>query len=418
MRRLSILLSLAVLSTAVLLAFGGRWPWQRLQERVIESPVTVHIPAIIESRDTLRRGETLGELFGRQGLLGANLVDMLEQAGLDPRRLRAGMVVNFRRIEGDSIPHEALVRTGLDSRLAIRRVSHDTWTTERRPIAWRTEVLRFDGDIQTSLYDALDEAIPEHVLDRGSRTQLAWQMADVYAWSIDFSRDIQPGDRFAVLLERLVSEEGEVRQGRIYAADLLVSGKHLNAFRFDTDEGTRYYDESGNSLRKAFLRAPVEFRRISSNFSRSRYHPVLGVWRKHSGTDYSAASGTPVMAAGEGVVQRAGRAGGYGNLVEIRHRSGITTRYAHLRGFSKGVRAGTRVRQGQIIGYVGATGLASGPHLHYEFLVNGTPRDSRRIALGNGEPVAPRLKPYFLVERDRLLSALGTAAPSGSVIAD
>ena len=111
MRRLSILLSLAVLSTAVVFAFGGRWPWQRLQERVMESPVTVHVPAIIESRDTLRRGETLGELFGRQGLLGANLVGMLEQAGLDPRRLRAGMVVNFRRMEGDSTPHEALVRT-------------------------------------------------------------------------------------------------------------------------------------------------------------------------------------------------------------------------------------------------------------------------------------------------------------------
>jgi murein DD-endopeptidase MepM/ murein hydrolase activator NlpD len=418
MRRLSILLSLAVLATAVVLAFGGRWPWQRLEERVLVSPVAVHIPAIIESRDTLRRGETLSELFGRQGLLGSNLVGMLEQAGLDPRRLRAGMVVDFRRTEGDPLPHEALVRTGVDSRLAIRRVSHDTWATERRPIAWRTEVLRFEGEIQTSLYDALDEAIPDSALDRGRRIRLAWDLADVYAWSIDFSRDIQPGDRFAVLLERLVSEEGEVRQGRIYAADLLVSGKHLNAFRFDTDEGSRYYDEDGNSLRKAFLRAPVEFRRISSNFSRSRFHPVLGIRRKHSGTDYSAASGTPVMAAGEGVVQRAGRTGGYGNLVEIRHRSGITTRYAHLRGFGRGIRSGTRVSQGQVIGYVGATGLASGPHLHYEFLVNGTPRDSRRVELGNGEPVAASLKSYFLVERDRLREALGTAATSGSVLAD
>jgi murein DD-endopeptidase MepM/ murein hydrolase activator NlpD len=124
------------------------------------------------------------------------------------------------------------------------------------------------------------------------------------------------------------------------------------------------------------------------------------------------------MAAGEGVVKRAGRAGGYGNLVEIRHRSGITTRYAHLRGFGRGIRSGTRVSQGQVIGYVGATGLASGPHLHYEFLVNGTPRDSRRVELGNGEPVAGSLKPYFLVERDRLREALGTAAPTGSVIAD
>ena len=417
MRRTPILLALAVISTALTLAFGGRWPWKRLEERV-PAPLAVPVPTIIESRDTLRRGETLAELFGRQGLLGFDMVRMLEKAGLDPRRLRAGLVVNFRRAEDDSVPSEALVRAGLDYHLAIRKVAPDAWATERRAVAWRTEILRFDGEIETSLYDALDEAVPDSAMDRSNRIRLAWELADVFAWSIDFSRDIQRGDRFAVLVERLVSEEGEVRQGRIYAADLEVSGKHLNAYRFDTDQGSRYYDENGNSLRKAFLRAPVEFRRISSNFSRSRYHPVLGIWRKHSGTDYSAASGTPVMAAGEGVVQRAGRAGGYGNLVEIRHRSGITTRYGHLRAFGKGIRSGTRVSQGQVIGYVGATGLASGPHLHYEFLVNGTPRDSRRVALGNGEPVSPALKAVFLVERDRLRSALHNVATLPSVVAD
>ncbi len=410
MRRLLVVLSLAVLETPLVLAFGGSWPWRRLA-RPTAAPVALQAPVVIESRDTLRRGETLAELFGRQGLMGVNLVALLERSGLDPRRLRAGMVVDFRRTKGEARPHEALVRDGPDWRLALRQVAPDAWTTERRAIAWHSEVLRFEGDIRSSLYDALDEAIPDSLLDRGGRIRLAWELADVYAWSLDFSRDIQPGDRFAVLLERLVSEEGEVRQGRIYAADLLASGKHLHAIRFDTDAGPRYHDEQGNSLRRAFLRAPVEFRRISSNFSRSRRHPVLGIWRRHAGTDYSAPSGTPVMAAGLGVVVRAGRAGGYGNLLEIRHRSGITTRYAHLRGFARGVRRGTRVSQGQVIGYVGSTGLATAAHLHYEFLINGAPRDSRRVNLGNGEPVSPGLKPYFLVERDRLLAALGSAGP-------
>jgi murein DD-endopeptidase MepM/ murein hydrolase activator NlpD len=155
----------------------------------------------------------------------------------------------------------------------------------------------------------------------------------------------------------------------------------------------------------------VQFRRISSTFARARHHPVLGITRRHEGTDYAAAPGTPVMAAGDGVVLRAGRAGGYGNLIELRHRNGITTRYGHLRGFARGVRAGARVEQGQTIGFVGSTGLASGPHLHYEFRVNGVAKDSRRVDLGNGAPLQPSLRPAFDRERDRLLDLLGAESP-------
>jgi murein DD-endopeptidase MepM/ murein hydrolase activator NlpD len=185
----------------------------------------------------------------------------------------------------------------------------------------------------------------------------------------------------------------------------------MTAFRFDGGGRTTFYDMDGNSLRRAFLRAPVQFRRISSSFARTRRHPVLGITRRHQGTDYAANSGTPVMAAGDGVVMRAGRAGGYGNLIELRHRNGITTRYGHLRGFARGIRSGARVTQGQTIGYVGSTGLASGPHLHYEFRVNGVAKDSRRVELGNGAPVAERHREAFEQERDRLRQLLDSSPP-------
>jgi murein DD-endopeptidase MepM/ murein hydrolase activator NlpD len=410
-------LALGVLGGAVVLAFTGRWPWRRLE---VEPPIPVLATIQFhESSDTLQRGETLGDLFGRQGMTGTALPGMLKAAGLDPRRLRAGFTVQFRRVAGEPLPVEVLVRSGPEERLALLR-SGAEWTTERRPVSWSTEVVRIEGPIESSLYEALHEAVPDPLFGADNRIRLAWDLADVYAWSLDFNRDIQSGDRFAALVEREVSEEGEVRLGRVLAADLLASGKHLNAFRFEDSEGrSRFFDEDGTSLRRAFLRAPVEFRRISSSFTRKRFHPVLGIWRKHEGTDYSAGSGTPVMAAGDGTVLRAGRAGGYGNLVEIRHRNGITTRYAHLRGFARGIGAGRRVSQGQIIGYVGSTGLASGAHLHYEFRVNGAARDSRRVDLGGGEPLAKSLMPAFQQERERLARALGAAGgPVTAVIAD
>ena len=224
--------------------------------------------------------------------------------------------------------------------------------------------------------------------------------------AVDFTRDIRAGDRFQVLIERLVSEEGEVRFGRILASDLTVNGKSLTAFRFEAADGkASFYDADGQSLRRAFLRAPLQFRRISSSFNRSRRHPVLGFARRHEGTDYAADYGTPVLAAGDGVVIRAGYSGGYGNLVEVRHRE----RHHHpLRPPQRhpGRRSGARVEQGQVIGQVGATGLATGSHLHYEFRVNGVARDARRLDLGNGQPVAAADRPAFDAERSRLTALL------------
>ena len=403
MRRVRVTLALVVLAAASLLALSGRWPWRRLE---VAAPPLRLPSAIRETRDTLRRGETLADVFGRQGMGNAGLVGLFEKAGLDLRRLRSGLVIQFRRPDSLAGPNEISIRTAAEERVAAR-LEAGTWTAERRAVAWQSEVVRVEGPIDNSLYEALDARIPDSLLNAEQRTRLAWDLADVYMWSVDFNRDIQPGDRFTVLLERAVSEEGEVKTGPILAAELVTSGKRLTAFRFASPEGpVRFFDEAGNSLRRAFLRAPVEFRRIASSFSRSRFHPILGIWRKHEGTDYAAERGTPVLAAGEGVVLRAGWGGGYGNLVELRHANGITTRYGHLSGFARGVRAGARVHQGDVVGFVGSSGLASGPHLHYEFRVNGIARDSRKVALGNGEPVAVALRPLFEAQRGRLEEGL------------
>jgi len=409
MGRLRIALAVLVLVGAAFAARSDRWPWHRFEARAaLVAPAVTPLfaqPTVFETLDTLHRGETVGALLQRHGVLGLDLARFDPARSLDPRRLRAGLVFSFRHTAPDSAPTAVRVRTGPERLVTFTRASAG-WTVGAETIPWRSEAVRIEGGIDNSLYEALDAQVSDQQLNSGDRVRLAWDLADVFAWEVDFTRDIQPGDHFAVVYERLTSPEGAVRFGRILASDLTISGKRLTAVRFDSAGAAAFFDPDGSSLRRAFLRAPVEFRRISSTFARARFHPILGMWRKHEGTDYAAAPGTPVMAAGDGVVLRAGESGGYGNLVEIRHRNGISTRYGHLRGFARGIHAGSRVSQGQVIGYVGSTGLATGPHLHYEFRVNGVARDSRRMNLGQGEPVPAALKPAFERSRDGLLALL------------
>jgi murein DD-endopeptidase MepM/ murein hydrolase activator NlpD len=408
MRKLGLSAAALVLGASVIFAISGRWPWHRFSSPAAVAPAELPPPPLqyTESQDTLKGGETLSDLFGRHNI-SIDFHKLDPALLLNPRRVRAGLVFSFRRPLGDSTPNHISVRTSPEQRVVFSRIS-DRWDAAAQPIRWQTEETRVEGVINNSLYEALDAGVSDDQLDGGNRQRLAWELADVFAWQVDFTRDIQPGDSFRVVFERRVSQDGEVRVGNVLASDLTISGKRLTAFRFGGVSGGRplYYDADGGSLRRAFLRAPVEFRRISSNFARRRFHPVLGLTRRHEGTDYSAAPGTPVMAAGDGIVLRAGRAGGYGNLIELRHVNGITTRYGHLRGFARGIRRGVRVVQGQTIGYVGSTGLATGPHLHYEFRENGIPRDSRRVTLGSGAPVPARDRAAFDQERDRLLLLL------------
>jgi murein DD-endopeptidase MepM/ murein hydrolase activator NlpD len=400
-----------VLSAAAVALVGVRRPGIEA-ELPVAKPIVVVGDRSTEVLDTLRRGETLSELLARQGVLDLDITG-LDVAALDPRRLRAGLVFSFRRPAADSLPDRISVRASPEQRVVFRRATVG-WESAVDSIHWRAEPFRIEGAIDNSLYEAIDAQVGDDQLDAAQRQRLAWDLADVYAWQVDFTRDIQSGDQFRVVFDRLISEDGEVRFGRVLASDLTMSGKSLTAFRFESGGRSTFYDEDGKSLRRAFLRAPVQFRRISSTFARARRHPVLGITRRHQGTDYAAAPGTPVMAAGEGVVLRAGRAGGYGNLIELRHRNGITTRYGHLRAFARGIRRGARVAQGQTIGYVGSTGLASGPHLHYEFRVNGVAKDSRRVELGNGAPVPESEREAFERERDRLLALLSADSTASS----
>jgi murein DD-endopeptidase MepM/ murein hydrolase activator NlpD len=245
--------------------------------------------------------------------------------------------------------------------------------------------------IRSSLYEALDEYIPDSVLAPNQRPLLLWDLADgVFGWVIDFTRDNYEGDHFVVLYERLTSGLGDVRYGRVVAARIESRGNPHAAYVMTDGQGrNQYYDADARSLKRAFKLYPVpSFRYISSGFSRRRFHPVLKTHRAHLGVDYSARTGTPIVATGDGAVSRAGRWGGYGVMVAIRHPKDIETRYAHMSRVRSGIRPGVRVQQGQIIGYVGMTGLANAPHVHYEFIKNGAQRDPRSAGdFGEGEPV-------------------------------
>jgi murein DD-endopeptidase MepM/ murein hydrolase activator NlpD len=410
--RYRLLFGVAVLGAASVFALTGRWPWRRIEGtpmQVAALRLEPSGPVMIETRDTLRRGETVSALFARHGL-GDGEVQGLSRV-LDLRRLRAGLVFRLRRSAEDSVAQEITVRTSPEQRVRLSRVASG-WRARTEPVRWESQIIRAHGSIDNSLYSALDASIADDVLKGPERQRLAWDIADVFAWQVDFTRDLQPGDEFRLALERLVSEEGEVRFGRLLAARLEVGDRELTAFRFAHGEQAAFYDTEGTSLRRSFLRAPLEFRTVSSRFSSARLHPVLGILRRHAGTDYAAPPGTAVLAASDGVVVQAGWSGGYGNLVELRHRNGITTRYGHLRGFGSAIKRGVEVLQGQVVGFVGSTGLASGPHLHYEFRVDGVPRDPTKIDLGGGAPIDTSLRPQFQSERDRLQAVLdGTSAP-------
>ena len=272
------------------------------------------------------------------------------------------------------------------------------------------DTLAIAGVIRSSLYNALNES-GVGVLPPSARHKLAWSLADIFEYRVDMSRDLKQGDKFHVLVERLQKPNGAIIVNKVLGARLALGRKdELEAIAFDTRAGgPRYFDASGRSLQAAFLRAPVAFRRISSMFG-SRRHPIFGTWRKHTGTDYAAAMGTPIRAIGDGVVIFAGRRGGYGNAVDIRHPNGMVSRYGHMRNFATGTRVGSRVTMGSTIGYVGMTGYATGPHLHFEILVRGVQRDPRLALSDNtGAPVPSAERQLFAKMRNQTLASLSQA---------
>jgi murein DD-endopeptidase MepM/ murein hydrolase activator NlpD len=272
-----------------------------------------------------------------------------------------------------------------------------------------TRIHMRSGEIRSSLFAATDAA--------GMSDAVAVQIAEVFSTDIDFHRDLRKGDRFAAVYEVQYHQGEPVKTGRLLSAEFVNNGKTFQAVWFQNPDGEGgYYTPDGKNIRKAFLRSPLEFSRVSSGFSMSRFHPVLQTWRAHKGVDYAAPTGTRVKATGDGIVEFVGRQGGYGNLVVLRHQSKYTTWYGHLSGFAQGMQKGRRVTQGDVIGFVGSTGVATGPHLHYEFRINDVHQDPLRVAMPPAPPLAPQHRMAFeetarpLAERLALVRQVRTTA--------
>ena len=411
--------SMALLVLAAFVASLANIAWTTRMERraagIPELLPAAHAnPVDVVYEDTLRAGETLSQLLARAHLAetDANALLSALQEYQDPRRMRPGSVIGFRKALEDGGIRRMHVRLDADRTLSVYPAGAG-WKGRVEEVAVQADTVVLTGMVETSLYQAL---LDDHVgsIPAEEREQIADVLADrIFAWQIDFSRDLREGDRFRILYERMVRPDGTARSSRVLSVQFNINDRDYEAYSFLADNGVEdYFNREGESLRSAFLRAPLEYRRISSAFSRSRFHPVLRVNRPHNGIDYAANSGTPVRAVGDGTIARAGNGGSYGNLVEIRHTRGYASRYAHLRGFAKGIRPGVRVKQGDVIGYVGATGLATAPHLHYEFHQNGRAVDPNSVRDITGDPVPRSYRSQFLAIVQDYVRSLDGDSPS------
>ena len=334
-------------------------------------------PASFRREERFQRADTLAGMLGRLGVSDADARKLMRTPAL--RLLRPGHTVAGEvNAEGELLRLSYL--SGRGTLTTVERASEGFRAMEgAAPL--RTEILMRTGTIRSSLFAAADAS--------GMPDSVAVQIADIFAGDVDFHRELRQGDRFAVLYEQYYLEGTPVHAGRVLAAEFVNQGRRHRALHYALAQGGGgYYAPDGSNLRKAFLRSPLEYSRISSGFGMRR-HPFQSTWRAHSGVDFAAPTGTRVRAAGDGVVEFAGPKAGYGNMVTVRHRGQYSTVYAHLSRFAPGMQRGARVAQGDVIGFVGQTGWATGPHLHYEFRVAGQSRNPYAIAMPAGEPVPP-----------------------------
>ncbi len=434
--RFGISAALAMLAGAARIFVPAAPPAGTAPQRHASSvPASVHaqvepVAATSVLTDELGRGETLSVVWERNGRPPSEMAAVVEavSTAFDVRQLRAGTTVEIylaasHRASGLADPAAAgsaleaplgqpgpestatpvdsvVIRIDSDRRVVARTEAGERFRGEliETPLreVWRTHV----GCIEGSLYAALET-------ESADFSPLALELDRIYGGEIDFYSDLQPGDCVTVYFQIWVRPDGSFRLGRIEAAEFVNAGRHLPAVWFEAPDKTGdYYDLDGKSLRRQFLRSPLKFTRISSGFSMRRFHPLLKRHRAHPGIDYAAPAGTPVQAAGNGVVAFAGWRRGYGKLVEIKHGKVYATSYAHLSRVAKGVRRGARVSQSDVIGFVGSTGLATGPHLDYRFSKNGRFVNPLKENFTSGEPVAPQYMALFTERRDRLMEPL------------
>ncbi len=326
------------------------------------------------------RGDTISDLLGRLGVKDeeARAFLLRVKPGRSLQMLRPGTTVQAHTAEDGSLLALRYI-TDKGRLIGFDKQGAEFKAVEQQ-LALSPKQQMKSGEIRSSLFAATDAA--------GLSDNVATQLADIFAGDIDFHRDLRRGDQFTVIYEMFYHEGRAIKSGRLLAAEFINQGKSYRAVWFQDAEGKGgYYTAEGRNLRKAFLRSPLEFSRISSGFA-MRFHPILLQWRAHKGVDYAAPSGTHVKATADGTVEFAGRQGGYGNVIMVKHQGGFSTSYAHLSSIAGGVRKGARVHQGDVIGRVGQTGWATGPHLHYEFRVNNEVRNPLTIALPAALPIS------------------------------
>lgn len=342
--------------------------------------------------ERVQRGDTVASLFARLQVEDAESMNFLRNAR-EARplfnQLVPGRTVRIQTdIDGKLL---ALRYLNGSSLLSVKREG-DTLNIEERVAELESRIHTAGGEIRSSLFAATDALnIPDAI---------AMQLVEVFSTDIDFHKDLRKEDRFSLVYEMFYDRGEAVRAGRLLSAEFVNQGKTYHAIWFAVPGGKEenagtYYTLDGRNIRKAFLRSPLEFSRITSGFTTARYHPVLQTWRAHNGVDYAAPIGTKIKATADGVVDFAGVQSGYGNVIVLRHQSKFTTLYAHMSGFASGVRKGTKVQQGDIIGFVGMTGMTTGPHVHYEFRIDGVHHNPLSVAMPVAFPIAPEHKQAF-----------------------
>lgn len=353
---------------------------------------------------TVGKGDTLMKLLTGVGVSPAEAQAAIAvlKKHFDPRRMNIGQTIEVQLENAVETAAEAAARLkslhivpDYDRLVSVARTAEDAFKATQHERALLPSVTVANGRIGSSLYEAaVESGLPQPVL---------MEFIRAFSWDVDFQRDIQPGDTFEVMYEQFHDDKGAlVHNGEIVSAAMTLSGQRSALYRFTGQDGTPdYYDLKGRSVRKALLRTPVDGARLSSGFGR-RTHPILGYSKMHTGVDFAVPQGTPIYAAGDGTVEKASVFGGYGNYIRIRHTSEYATAYGHLSGYARGISAGKRIRQGEIIGYAGSTGMSTGPHLHYEILRNGRHTNPIGVRMPSGRQLQGREFESFVVQREAL----------------